>query len=124
KKPQSTKLLANAVIAASCDPASIPFACGRVSIKWLNGSAAAQKTPPAASNVHIIMEIHLNVLISGLSIFPNLILPYFEKPRKSAIKNVPSKTTRYTLPKYLTENANELLTKFVTISWYRTEQRR
>src|SRR5699024_8467620 len=83
----------------------------------LNGSAAAQNTPPAASRVHIIIEIHLKVLISGFSIFPNLMFPYLENPNTNAIKNVPNNTIWYTLPKYLTENAKELFTIFVTTSW-------
>src|SRR5699024_6866086 len=73
--------------------------------------------PPAASKVHIIIEIHLKVLISGFFIFPSLMFPYLENPNTNAIKNVPNNTIWYTLPKYLTENAKELFTIFVTTSW-------
>src|SRR5699024_12609173 len=79
--------------------------------------AAAQNTPPAASRVHIIIEIHLQVLISGFFIFPNLMFPYLENPNTNAIKKVPNNTIWYTLPKYITENAKELFTIFVTTSW-------
>src|SRR5699024_12496963 len=75
---QSIKLSANAGTIASMEPSSIPVNCGCGSTvkKWLNGSAADQYTPPPANNVLIIIEIHLNVLISGLSILPKRIFPY------------------------------------------------
>src|SRR5699024_3610842 len=82
----------------------------------LNGSAAAQKIPPPASNVHIIIEIHLNVLISGLSKLPSLIFPNLEKPIKRAIKNVPSNTNWYKTPKYVADRPNKKSTALVTNS--------
>src|SRR5699024_9095021 len=91
KNPQSTKLMANAGTTTSENPSSILEKCGGTDMKLLNGSAAAQNTPPAAISVHIIIYIHLNVLISVLFNFPNQILPYFENPKKSAMKKVPNK---------------------------------
>src|SRR5699024_893133 len=99
KHPPSTMLMANAGTTASGDPSFILEKCGGTDMKCLNGSAAAQNTPPAASSVHIIIDIHLNVLISGLFKFPNRILPYFEIPKKSAMKKVPNKEIWYIIPK-------------------------
>ena len=55
----------------------------------------------------MIIEIHLKVLISGLSKFPNLIFPNLEKPKNKAIKNVPSKTNWYNTPKYVADKPNK-----------------
>src|SRR5699024_7331318 len=93
KKPQSTKLLAKAGTTAAAVPDSTSLKNGGVSIKCDRGSAAAQKPPPAASKVHIMTDTHSNVPISGFSFFPNLILPYLEKPKYSAMKKVPSRMT-------------------------------
>ncbi len=94
---------------ASFVPADIPSCIGGTVIKWYIGSAAAQKTPPPASNVDIIIASHFAVLISGFSNPPSLTLPYFENAIHIATINVPINKTCQKAPKYLIEAAKLLL---------------